>query len=229
MARVTYGALVTEIKGSIGGSTFQSNAYGFTMKNKPNMVKPNTEDQERSKLIFSVATKSWVSMSSSGRTNWNTFANTYPQYAKNNPSSQLSGYAAFVKWHAAYFLGYGVDSPVDTSPVTTMPAIDTVTCTLVNAASVLTLNLDWVNGGEDWSDNIYITRAFLESQNFVGTQARFLVRKTNSDDSVNVTALYTALFGGLPAVGRKVNLIHQLFNESGGKVLADVAETVTVT
>ena len=45
MARVQYGALVTEITGSIGGMTFQNSKSGFTVRLKPSMSRYYSANQ----------------------------------------------------------------------------------------------------------------------------------------------------------------------------------------
>ena len=140
MARIIYSGLVTSIRGSIGGTTFQNNAYGFTVKNKANMVKPNTVSQNLSKLVFSLAVKAWGTLTVANRANWDSWAATYPQFAKNNPSSVLSGFAVFVKQFANVLIGLGLSSTPTANPFFTLTALDTVTFVLHNTAGVLTLN-----------------------------------------------------------------------------------------
>ena len=229
MARIIYSGLVTSIRGSVGGTTFQSNAYGHTVKNKANMVIPNSADQELRKLIFSKATKAWATLTNAQRANWDTYASSFPQFAKNNPSAQLSGFAIFVKWHAAFFLGLGLDQPIDTAPVLAATPLDTVTLGLTNVAGVLTLTADWVIGDETWNVNYYLSRPFQPSQNFSGSSPRFIKFATNVDGNQVITANYLAKYGILPTVGQAVNVGVQLYVESAGKVLATSIQRVTVT
>jgi hypothetical protein len=228
MARIIYSGLVTSIRGSIGGTTFQNNAYGFTAKNKPNMIKPNSVPQSLSKIILSKAVKGWSTITDSDRASWNTFADTFPQFAKNNPSSQLSGYAAFVKWHTTFFLGAGVGAAYVPEPVTAMPTIDTVIFSLSRVASVLTLAYNWTLADGEWQVNVYISRPFLASQNFIGTSPRFLISITNDDDSSNIASLYSALFGRLPNAGEVVNVEYELYPDAGGQVLARASQRLIV-
>ena len=229
MARIIYGGLVTAIKGSIGGTTFQNNAYGFTVKNKANMIRPNTVTQQIRKLIFSAAVKNWSTMTQTGRDNWNTFAASFPQFSKHNPSAVLSGFAAFVKWHTAKYLGDGDYTFVDSAPTTTPSVLDSGTFTITNVAGVLTLHTTWAIGDESWNVNYFMSRQFQPSQNFVGTSPKFIVMGTSITGNLVITAAYAAIFGALPAVGQIVNLTYQMFEESGGKVLADINVRITVT
>lgn len=229
MARIIYSGIVTKISGSMGGTTFQSNAYGYTCKNKANMVKPNSEDQQLRKLILASATKNWSSMAQLGRDNWNTFAATFPQYSKHNTSAVLSGFAVFVKWHAAFYLGTGTFSFVDSAPTVAPSVMDTVVVTITNLAGVLTLHTAWAIGDESWNVNFFISRQFSKAQNFVGSSPRFIRMGTSTVESVPITALYLAKFGTIPPIGAIVNVNIQMFEESGGKVLATSTQRVTIT
>lgn len=229
MARIIYSGLVTSIRGSIGGTTFQNNAYGFTCKNKANMIRPNSVDQQVRKINFSAATKAWQNMTASGRSNWNTFAATFPQYSKHNPSAVLSGFAVFVKWHAAYYLNKGVSNFVDSAPTLAPTPLDTVTFVLTLVGGVLTLTPTWAIGDESWDVNYFLSRPFQGSQNFVGTSPKFLKGATSVSDPIILTTLYQNKFGILPTVGSFVNVSYQMFEESAGKVLATANQRVTVT
>jgi hypothetical protein len=96
MARVIYGAIVTSIHGKIGGTVFQKNAYGHTIKNTPTMVRPNTALQQVSKGNIAVVSQMWRSLSPANQQTWISFAALFPQYSRHNPSSALSGYAVFM-------------------------------------------------------------------------------------------------------------------------------------
>lgn len=229
MARIIYSGLVTSIRGSMGGTTFQNNAYGFTAKNKANMTRPNTVQQQIRKLIFSSAVKNWSTMSQVGRDNWNTFAATFPQFSKHNPSATLSGFAVFVKWHTARYLGTDDYTFVDSAPTLSPSVMDTLTVSLTNVAGVLTLVQSWVIGDESWNVNFFLSRPFQAAQNFVGTSPKFIKQLTSATANTVITNQYLAIFGSLPTVGSFVNITYQMFEESAGKVLANVNARVTVT
>lgn len=229
MARIIYSGLVTSIRGSVGGTTFQNNAYGFTIKNKANIIRPNTSYQERQKVCFSKAVKAWSLMSPAQRDNWNSWAAAFPQFAKHNPSSVLSGYAAFVKYHALYFLGEGLDATVLTSPSFDPLAYDTVVPTLSNSLSILTLAQTWAIGDGSWKALRFISRPFLNAQNFAGTAPKYLDSVTSENDSGPITTLYTNLFGRIPADGENVFIEYQLYGVEFPQIPARTSFKVTVT
>lgn len=229
MARIIYSGLVTSIRGSVGGTTFQNNAYGFTIKNKANIIRPNTSYQERQKVCFSKAVKAWSLMSSAQRDTWNAWAAAFPQYSKHNPSAVLSGYAAFVKYHTIYFLGQGLGASVLTSPSFSPLVYDTVTPSLSNTLSILTLSETWVIGDASWMALRFISRPFLNAQNFAGTAPKFLDSVSSESDSGPITAPYISLFGRIPADGESVFLEYQLYGVDFPQIPARTSFKVTVT
>jgi hypothetical protein len=229
MARIIYSGLVTAIRGSIGGTTFQSNAYGFTVKNKANMVKPNSAEQNIRKIILSKVTKAWGTLSVSDRNNWNTFASIVPQYAKHNPSSVLSGFAAFTKWHCQFYQNQALSNSVNTDPNTSPPTIDTGVFSITSAAGVMTAHTVFSPGSGDWMVNLSLSRPFNTAQNFIGTSPRNMAGDDTSTSSYNVTTKYTEVFGRIAAIGEKVALQYTLFDAAGGIVVASAQIIVTVT
>lgn len=193
------------------------------------MVKPNSIDQQLRKIILAAATKNWSTMAQLGRDNWNTFAASFPQYSKHNPASVLSGFAVFVKWHTAFYLGQGNFAFVDSAPTVVPSVMDTVVISITNVAGVLTLSTVWAVGDESWNVNYFISRRFSPAQNFVGSSTRFIKMGTSITGAIVITAEYLAKYGTIPPVGAVVNVNYQMFEESGGKVLATATQRVTIT
>jgi hypothetical protein len=226
MARITYSGLVTEINGSIGGTTFQKNAYGFTVKNKPNMLRPWTDYQKEMQQYMSLAVKAWKSADDTTRNNWETWSSTNPQYSKHNPGSMLSGFACFVKWHVHEFLHAYT---VDTAPLITIPAQPEVTIKLILATGVLSISIVCTGGVEDWNLDFYLTRPLGGAQNFLGTKSRFIIYGTDLTSSLDCTNSYIARFGSLPILGDRIGVQYVRFMESGGQVNSRVSQIITVT
>jgi hypothetical protein len=107
MARIIFSSLVTSINGSAGGTTFQRNLYGNTLKNKPHMATPRSQYQNESKRIVSAVTQFWRTMSSVQRQTWIDYANAFPEATRLNPDSYLNGYNLFVKFNCIRYLANG--------------------------------------------------------------------------------------------------------------------------
>jgi len=62
MARIQLSGLLTDIKGSIGGSTFQNNASGLIMRNKSGTPKALRLKQSFPRLFPNAFNKLWHSL-----------------------------------------------------------------------------------------------------------------------------------------------------------------------
>lgn len=105
MARAKYGAIITEIKGKIGGTVFQGSRTGGVVKNKPN----NKTSSGTSKLtkadagrlflpqntIAQLAT-TWRDLSAMDQLAWNTAAPSYPFTDKYGNPYTGSGYQLYM-------------------------------------------------------------------------------------------------------------------------------------
>lgn len=225
MARIVYSGLVDSIRGSIGGTTFQSNKHGYTVKSKPNMVHPRSPLQNARKATFAGAVKAWQQLSDAQRTDWNTWASTYPQYAKYNPSSQLSGYELFVRQHAFLFL---IGQSVITAPAYDVKPTDTLTFSLTLAGGVLSLVSSSTTKDAEWWVVCFISRPFPVSSNFIGTKARYFYSFENDDDNNNITSAYIALFGVLPVLGSRVALDYVQVGTDNGQLISRIQGIYTI-
>jgi hypothetical protein len=229
MARITYSGIATEINGSVGGTTFQKNAYGYSVKNKANMIKPNTELQQFQKLALSVAISAWKSLSSAQRSNWDSWAATYPQYAKHNSSSVLSGFNVFVRHAIPLLIAHGLSEPLDVTPEFNSYPIDTCTIVITAAGGVLTLTPTWVTHDETLTVNFYASRPVQPSVNFIGTATRFVGSNGNLNEAINITSKYVSAYGAIPSVGQVLFIDVQIYVAANGQVWARSQQKITIT
>jgi len=225
MARIIYSALIESIRGSIAGTTFQSNKYGYTVKKKPRITKPNSEYQNRTKRILSIAVKAWNDLTVAQRTDWDTWASTYPQYAKHNPSAQLSGFAVFVRSACYYLLE---DYAIVTNPSYTIIADTTPTFALANAAGVLNLTISGTDDAGDWDLWIFLSRPFRASQSFVGTKTRYVYHGDTTNGTTAITAFYQSQFGIIPSTDDLIAVDCVQANKANGQVKARTSTILTV-
>ena len=104
MARIKYGAIVTSIHGKIGGTVFQKNAHGFSVKNTPTMIHPASHPQNALKSAVSACSQYWRSLSPAVQGAWNSYAGAYPQFAKYNTNAALAGYYVWMKRNVLSFM-----------------------------------------------------------------------------------------------------------------------------
>lgn len=200
MARIIYSALITEIAGSVGGTTFQRNAYGFTIKNKPNMVKPVTRGQVLRKIAFQSIVQAWRELSQANRDAWILYSSNYPIASRLNPDSNLNGFNYFSRYHLYKSL---TSSDILADPGGAPVSISGISSQLtVTGGTVLNIVLDATPAGGDWGWLLYLTRPQGVGQKFV--QNAPIALFSQDDDfpyNENITGNYNLLLGSIPEVG----------------------------
>jgi hypothetical protein len=127
MAIVTTSGLISHIKGSMAGSTFQRSAAGLTMRKKPIPVGQGTNAQQAQRNIISKLTFLWSNLTDAQRQQWSSFAiytNGVGITNKRNASANTgkTQYFAVNSW----LLIYG-KTPLDV-PIITPPLAQNVPC-----------------------------------------------------------------------------------------------------
>lgn len=96
MARVIYSAEINELKGSVGGTTFQRNKSGTISKLKSHLTYNPSSGQLISRSVLASLTRLWHSLSMSNQLSWNSFAAAHTKYSYWNVEKNLSGFNWFV-------------------------------------------------------------------------------------------------------------------------------------
>lgn len=226
MARIIYSGLVTKIAGSIGGTTFQSNKHGFSVKNKANMVSPQSVDQNSAKARFAFAVSSWSAASQSTRDNWNAWATANPQYAYNNPSSQLSGFEVFVRYHVIKFR---LSLLITTNPVGGLAAVPSFAPTASVMGAGVAVIPNSIGGAYPLVANMSAAVNIKKSWNFIGSRPRY-ADVSNIPTSTNyLSEQWCQKYGYVPTAGDILLLRFQVWNLNNGQVAAPQDYRVTLS
>lgn len=92
MARIFYGGGISSIKGSIGGWTFQENASGSIVRNKPIQRQNSTPKQTFIHNDLLAAINGWQSLTLLQQTAWNTYAREHDKVNQWGQSLVLTGF-----------------------------------------------------------------------------------------------------------------------------------------
>lgn len=122
MAQVKYGAIVTEIKGKVGGQIFQGGRGAPVLKNKPatglrrggDLTNLHPPIQATSKLNFSIATKAWSQASQAERDSWANLVGTWQFVNKFGDVYDATAYQIFCACYMNTLAG-GI-TPILTAP-----------------------------------------------------------------------------------------------------------------
>jgi hypothetical protein len=96
MVQVKYGAIITDMKGKIGGQTFKGN---YTAASCQNIVKPfqrSTDFNQLWKPNVGYLSASWRALTNAQRVDWNTLATTWPFYNCFNVLYHGTGFQVFM-------------------------------------------------------------------------------------------------------------------------------------
>lgn len=122
MARVQYGSLITDLKGSIGGITFQSNSANKIARLKPTRRKQNSTKQNSQISQFTQHIAPWQQLDAGEKTAWNSFAVAHTKTNKWGEVKTLTGFTWFASINN--YLAIIADPPI-INPPTWTPSICT--------------------------------------------------------------------------------------------------------
>ena len=98
MAKVLFGAIVSDARGKLAGTVFSANQYGTYVKKKTSPGSLYTPAKASSTNSFSASAKSWGAiLSQTYRNNWITLANNNPVLDIFLNPQKLSGIAMFIR------------------------------------------------------------------------------------------------------------------------------------
>jgi hypothetical protein len=114
MARVTYGSMITELKGSVGGITFHRNSSGPIARLRPKPPVNPSQLQSNQQQLLSYLVSMWGALSLSDKDSWDTMASANNHYTPWGEEKTLSGYQWFLSCNLnRLFIG---DTIVETCP-----------------------------------------------------------------------------------------------------------------
>jgi hypothetical protein len=157
MAIVTTSGLISHIKGSMGGSTFQSSASGLTMRKKPIPVGRGTNAQLQQRNIIGQLNFAWSNLTDQQRAVWGNFANFCNGVGKTNKQNRSAntGKTQFVAVNS-WLLQYG--KPILTAPTFVLPPAQCIPCPPFYTVS---LNLGETTYNLDTTQEILVTQVSL--------------------------------------------------------------------
>lgn len=137
MAVLKFGALVTEIKGSIGGTTFRMKGATPVIYNKPLRSNRSRNNVNNRSMDLGSLFGIWSTLSSTVRDDWNYQATLFTFPDKFGNLRNLTGRQLFVKLHAQSLNFAGNINPTTLSSSITTPILNRIdafvglgTCTL---------------------------------------------------------------------------------------------------
>lgn len=97
MASIRFSALVSDVKGVVGGNVFQSNANGSFVRARTTPVNRNTSAQQYQRLIMAVYAQKWQGLTDQDRQDWTDNAALHPYTNRLGEQKIYTGYQWFMK------------------------------------------------------------------------------------------------------------------------------------
>jgi hypothetical protein len=203
MARVKYGAVIQDISGSVGGHTFQTNAYGATMRTKPKPPKSISTSQSARRAALLAVQAAWAGMSTADKSLWDLFGSFKYQGAKKNTGSILSGYNLFLKYN---LIRYQFAGTILTTFAYTAVSPSSYASKLIKGTSYLYYAPTPLTPDSSLMIGIYLSTKTRILNRFDKASVRFIRAITFVSGNADLTAYYLAVFGALPSVADYLQL-----------------------
>ena len=218
MAKVQTGALLSDIRGQVGGSAFVKSAGGLILRNTPTPVNKNTVSQSSRKNITANLQWEWQRLTQSQRDCW-------VEWTKLNPITQIrdvdlviNAQQTFIKLNF-YRVLYNVviirDPVFDTNIITPIGA------TVVLVSGDLLLSLDRSLNDSTELFILFLTFRVTPTINNPGTIFKTIVfEQSPGTDTYNITAEYKAIFGIELVVTEQLFMRFTTADKISGKLLS---------
>jgi hypothetical protein len=211
MARIKYGALVSEISGSIGSVTFQKSNFGNTLRSKPRSRQSGTHTQQLCRNYMMQLHQSWAAMSDAQRTKWNQFISYSGARIRRDKGVLLTGHSLFIQYNFLRLLSQiAILTDFNFNTIVSFPLPYGISLDGVDLNFIVTNNYD---SNVIWSV-LKASAPQRSSRSFNPDFVRFVFNPwANTNTSViNMVPGYANNFGALPQVGSYVHYTLQFFS-----------------
>jgi len=161
MAIITPSALISNIKGKIGGTVFQGSTQGISMRNKPTKLGVGSQSQQRIRQINAQLNYSWSTMTNDQRNVWSAF-NTFVNGVGKSANQKITANSGRMQFMSVNFFCLLYGKSIIIAPTFTTPESINVPCPpLFTSSDTLmdyTVNLDTTT-------QILVTRVSLPQSN----------------------------------------------------------------
>ena len=205
MARVKYGAPVSDVRGSIGGITFSANATSTYAKQWRAPRRHGSRLAAKSRCSFAPHGNAWRDLSQGERDDWNAYAADPAQELTNSlgEAYYANGFNWFVTLRTR--LLWMERTPIETAPVSAKPDPPAITAVTLEASgggdtSAVSYPLDEFDG----YDLVAFGRLWLSQGAVARTAGFFLVIATQSPGAseTNLQDALEKVFGTIPTGAR---------------------------
>jgi hypothetical protein len=211
MARIKYGSLVTEIAGSIGGSTFQRSAYGNTLRNKPVPIRSTSQAQLSIRQYMKQVHDAWAALDSDERIQWQQFTTFANPKIKHDHGVTMSGHALYLKYQVSRLInGLSILETIQYIPMPTWYYPTSIIQESPNLYVITNAAPETPLG--DIFLIIKLSAPRSASQRFKPGGLRHVTTVWSDAYEASVGVSYKAIFGAIPPIGVYLHYSYQAFS-----------------
>lgn len=229
MAKVKYGAMVTDARGSIDGVVYSKSQYGAYVRVKVSPKQPRSPAQLMARQILAAAAQAWGSvLTPEQRASWKVFASAHAVTDVFGNSQILSGIAMYTRV-ASVIAHAGGPQNSDVPATFSATPLATLAITISEATQAVTIAFTVTPLGAGEKLYIFATPRLLPGRDFYKPQLRFIGCSDAADASPFVaTPLYAARFAAPLVAADRVAFIVAVVNSVTGAVTVGMSQVVVV-
>lgn len=191
MAIVKYGALITEIKGKVGGQVFQNGNAGFVLRNKNSRPGAASVSRLNATNGMSAISSSWRALSDAQRLAWSAATENWLFLNRYGESYQGSGYQMFCAYNRRLALA---EENTVLVPGVPAAAVDPVAIQLDATPGNLVVTWD-ESPGLNSIFMVYASKLYPPSQKAFGRPYYFMGFVTGATGDLDIQAEWLSRFG----------------------------------
>lgn len=226
MAKIKFGAIVTDIRGSIDSVTYSRSKYGAYARKKVTPINPNTAKQSVARAIFGAASSLFRSLGKATIDAWNAVA---PEYSRANvfgDNLPLSGATLFTKLKTQLVNAEIVANPSPINPVTIPQASATGVQADISNGTIIITDVSATSAGQVMviaaTTPVSAGRSFFPRSAYRNIQ---ITPPSTALGDVDITSAYSDVFGNqllAPNIGLKFRVRLYYVNVANGQAGAAI-------
>lgn len=206
MAKIKFGAMMTDARGKLGGQVFSKNRGGAYLRTKVTPVNPNSPAQAIVRNRLTQFSQGFRGLLQEEITAWNSAVQDFQSTDIFGDLKKPTGLNLYVKLNAniAQVSGVAITVPPNISDSVNTPAVVTDASATVVGGGAVTVTYAPTPVPADNAFVFYATRPLSAGKNFVKNEFREVFVRDEADISpIAITTAYNAKFGAV-ATGQKV-------------------------
>jgi hypothetical protein len=225
MATFKLGAIITDIAGSIGGTTLKRNGNYKVIMNKSSGSSYSRALNNRALSYLGSIFKAWAFLEPDVQALWNTQALSFTFPDKFGNLRNLTGRQLYIKLSSQLY-GTGLDAPNPATLTSVIPPFTITDAVWNEGANTLFLNMPSEDGGQYFLFQLEYSLQPLRSPSFVARKV-FTVKHFSLTD---VYSVLSAIFADYPFINTKykLRLYVTAINTSGFKSVTQAIDVVII-